>query len=226
MQETASIPRETESNSTEPQVNQPIGPSPISKSTPPKPFRLFDLPVELCLYICELVVTEPVAITINHDAKPCPWGCERCTTKDVRTCTYNKRQPAISKVNRYLRETCLPLFYRKTIFHAVSWSVRQHATSWLDAIGEHNRKDIRRFYISCLHPQVVGSEWFTTSIRSAGISQQEVEARDVPVCCDGYVLGRESCVIYKVSLAGYREVDFHERPAASPFGKCGGLPPA
>lgn len=95
-------------------------------------FRLFDLPTELWLRICELAVTRPSPIDITR---------ARWANHQVQVV----KQPAITRTCRVLRHEGLAFFYQNNTFEAHHWGGVACIRQWLLAIGKENLKSMGTF---------------------------------------------------------------------------------
>lgn len=86
------------------------------------PFRLFDLPPELWLRICELAVIKATPIQCGRESR-------------LRDSAAIVRQPAIIRTCRLLRREGLPIFYAANDFEMVHSYNVPCPRAWLAAIG-------------------------------------------------------------------------------------------
>lgn len=92
-------------------------------------FRLFDLPPELWIKICEFAVLPPTPLDITRAKQ----------SKHQRELV---KQPAITRVCKLLRQEALPLFYRNNKFEVFHWGRVACVRYWLKAIGSTNLKSM------------------------------------------------------------------------------------
>lgn len=91
------------------------------------PFRLFDLPPELWLRICEFAVTSTKPIQVGREPR----------TKDQVAIV---RQPAITRACRLLRSEALPLYYSHNsfeIFHCYGIPCPRRWVLSIGKVSEH-----------------------------------------------------------------------------------------
>lgn len=93
-----------------------------------KPFRLFDLPPELWIKVCEFAVTRSAPLDITR-------------AKQIEHQKEIVRQPPITRVCRLLRQEALPLFYRNA-FEIYHWGRVACTRYWLLAIGDKNLRSM------------------------------------------------------------------------------------
>ena len=94
-----------------------------------RPFRLFDLPTELWLRICELAVTRNSPIDPTRARK-------------AKQQTQVVKQPALARVSKVLRHEVLAAFYRNNVFEVSHLNGVACVRDWLVAIGPRNRKNM------------------------------------------------------------------------------------
>lgn len=99
------------------------------------PFRLFDLPPELWLRVCEFAVIRPSTIRV---------GKEPSLVDQVAI----TRQPAITRTCRLLRHESLPLFYSSNTFEMLHCSGVPCPRNWIKAIGSDHRRRMKSMLMS------------------------------------------------------------------------------
>lgn len=94
------------------------------------PFRLFDLPPELWLRVCEFAVLKPSPIRVGREPN----------LKDQVAVT---QQPAITRTCRLLRHEALPVFYALNTFEMLHHFGVPCPRKWIEAIGCAHRKRMK-----------------------------------------------------------------------------------
>ncbi|EMD00060.1 hypothetical protein BAUCODRAFT_21723 [Baudoinia panamericana UAMH 10762] len=136
-------------------------------------FRLFDLPPELWLRICEVAVISPVPVNVTR----VPFQQQQAQ---------RVQQPAITRTCRLLRQEALPMFYKNNTFEA--WHFCQPWTcprQWLLAIGRGNLLQMGRLKIYTQNDK----EFWQGCFERAGLKDveiREVEGAEVEEPCPAH----------------------------------------